>query len=479
MRTTACLAALATVASGVPYEYYYNTDCTVNPTGPYCWPKTYNTVPTTVCAGTSQSPINIAGATASHKLEAPKFATKAVCQTVTFFNNNHTIEASMEGCPLLTAEFNGTEYELQQLHLHSPSEHTIGGASYEGELHMVHYNTLKKKYMVVGVLLNSPSSSNGAVPGTNAFIDRMLGAKLDGTASINPLTGLANKATADFNTNEEKTVNFVQNFNPYAEVLPGNPTFYSYSGSFTTPPCTEAVDWVLMSTPVTVGASQMEHVRKYLAASTKKAAVISNIPGVTGQYRNNRPVQKLNERTVTLEMTEEFESEAAEGHEDNETFWYSGMLKPVGELFGFIGVLVMIVGVAIAFFNLFLLGVQQVTGRAGIHAFFSNSKLSLSVVRVQFAKAVILSLEILVAADVIDTLAKPVEAQTFTQLGLISMIVVIRTVLSLHLGHELHQIKEAHGGHMNTHDESTPLNPGHDESSSSEHSNPGVEMSGL
>ena len=59
----------------------------------------------------------------------------------------------------------------------------------------------------------------------------------------------------------------------------------------------------------------------------------------------------------------------------------------------------------------------------------------------------------------IDTLAKPVEAQTFTQLGLISLIVVIRTVLSLHLGHELHQIKNAHGGRMNHH-ETEPLDSG-------------------
>jgi uncharacterized membrane protein len=139
--------------------------------------------------------------------------------------------------------------------------------------------------------------------------------------------------------------------------------------------------------------------------------------------------------------------------------------------------MVMCFGGFVAFANLLVLGYKQCSGKEHVSALLSNSPVSLSVVRVQFAKAVILSLEVLVAADVIDTLAKPVEAQTFTQLGLISLIVVIRTVLSLHLGHELHSIKVAHGGHM-SHHETEPLTHG-TPSSSKEHSNPGVEMNGL
>jgi carbonic anhydrase len=453
-----CVAAFATAVSGnsaKPFTYDYSTvsksACTVNPNGPYCWPTSFNTSPDT-CGGLSQSPINIVHAAASNKLEALKFSTSAVCSTVSFANNEHTLEATTELCPLLNAEFNGTEYELQQLHLRSPSEHTIGGASFDGELQMVHKSKTTGKTMVVGVLLNSPSSGKGANHGNNAFIDRFLG------LGINPTTGVANPETAEFNTTEETEISFAENFNPYTAVLPGNPAFYSYSGSLTMPPCTEAVDWVIFASPVSVSSSQMLKVRTSLAA-THNGQGNYNPPLSPVQYRNNRPVQALKGRVVTLEIAEP-ESEKEAEHEEHETFWYSSMLKPVGEFFGFVGVLVMIVGGACSFANLARLGVRMIFGDSMCKsALLSNSPLSLSVVRVQFAKSVILSLEILVAADVIDTLAKPVEAQTFTQLGLISLIVVIRTVLSLHLGHELHQIKNAHGGRMNHH-ETEPLDSG-------------------
>ena len=473
MRTAVCVAAFATAVSGnsaSPFTYDYSTDCKVpHPTGPYCWPTSYGTSPAS-CSGLSQSPINIAHAAASNKLEALKFSTSAVCSDVLFVNNKHTLEAITEKCPLLNAEFNGIEYELQQMHLRSPSEHTIGGASFDGELQMVHRSKATGKIMVVGVLLNSPSSGSGANHGNNAFIDRFLG------ININPTTGENNPPTANFSTTEEKESSFPENFNPYTAVLPGNPAFYSYSGSFTTPPCTEAVDWVIFASPVSVSAAQMLKVRTSLAVTNGEGNYNPQLSPL--QYRNNRPVQPLNNRVVTLEIAEP-ESEKEAEHEEHETFWYSSMLKPVGEFFGFVGVLVMVVGGACSFANLARLGIRMIFGDSMCKsALLSNSPLSLSVVRVQFAKSVILSLEILVAADVIDTLAKPVEAQTFTQLGLISLIVVIRTVLSLHLGHELHQIKQAHGGHMNNH-ETEPLNTGSSSSTQQAHSNPGVEMSGL
>ena len=475
MRTAVCVAAFATAVSGnsASFTYDYTTvgkaACTTTPGGPYCWPTNYNESPN-VCGGLSQSPINIAHAAASNKLEALKFSTSAVCSDVSFVNNKHSLEAITEKCPLLNAEFNGIEYELQQMHLHSPSEHTIGGASFDGELQMVHKSKATGKIMVVGVLLNSPSSGSGAEHGTNEFIDRFLG------INTNPTTGVKNQVTSDFLTTTETEIKLTENFNPYTAVLPGNPAFYSYSGSFTTPPCTEAVDWVIFASPVSVSAAQMKFVRTSLATTNGKGNYSPQLSPL--QYRNNRPVQPLNNRVVTLEIAEP-ESEKEAEHEEHETFWYSSMLKPVGEFFGFVGVLVMVVGGACSFANLARLGIRMIFGGSMCKsALLSNSPLSLSVVRVQFAKSVILSLEILVAADVIDTLAKPVEAQTFTQLGLISLIVVIRTVLSLHLGHELHQIKQAHGGHTNNH-ETEPLNTGSSSSTQQAHSNPGVEMSGL
>ena len=70
------------------------------------------------------------------------------------------------------------------------------------------------------------------------------------------------------------------------ELLPESRTTYRYDGSLTTPPCTEGVKWLLMTTPVQLSAKQIQ-------------AFTSLIEG------NNRPVQALNERAVITDRVVE------------------------------------------------------------------------------------------------------------------------------------------------------------------------------
>jgi carbonic anhydrase len=62
-------------------------------------------------------------------------------------------------------------------------------------------------------------------------------------------------------------------------LLPTVRTTYRYDGSLTTPPCSEGVSWILLTTPIELSAEQ-------IAAFTRL---------VSG---NNRPVQPRNGRTV-------------------------------------------------------------------------------------------------------------------------------------------------------------------------------------
>ena len=57
-------------------------------------------------------------------------------------------------------------------------------------------------------------------------------------------------------------------------------SFYRYEGSLTTPPCSEGVTWIVMSTPM--------HVSKKTIAKFHK--ILGN---------NNRPVHPLNGRHIT------------------------------------------------------------------------------------------------------------------------------------------------------------------------------------
>jgi carbonic anhydrase len=64
-----------------------------------------------------------------------------------------------------------------------------------------------------------------------------------------------------------------------SKILPDRFTHYHYSGSLTTPPCTEGVQWFVLNTPVEVSKGQILQFR-------------------SAYSRNNRPLQPLNGRKV-------------------------------------------------------------------------------------------------------------------------------------------------------------------------------------
>jgi len=68
-------------------------------------------------------------------------------------------------------------------------------------------------------------------------------------------------------------------------LLPQARTTYRYDGSLTTPPCSEGVQWFVMTTPIALSGAQ-------IGAFT------------TLFHGNNRPVQSLNERPVLTDTVD-------------------------------------------------------------------------------------------------------------------------------------------------------------------------------
>lgn len=68
--------------------------------------------------------------------------------------------------------------------------------------------------------------------------------------------------------------------------LPVNHRVYRYTGSLTTPPCSEGVKWLLMEAPITVSVAQVQAVQKLFP-------------------HNSRPVQPLYKRVVLLDADSE------------------------------------------------------------------------------------------------------------------------------------------------------------------------------
>ena len=146
-----------------------------------------------------------------------------------------------------------------QFHWHAPSEHTIDGKLYDAEVHFVHTYSNSSLYAVIGVLFEVGDHSD--------FVDNLFEC-------------IDTRGTAD--ATECDVTGFLGELDMTK--------FWSYEGSFTTPPCTEGVKWTVIRKVMTMSASQLKRFTENLADD----------PDFAGGNGNNRLTQPLNERTLYL-----------------------------------------------------------------------------------------------------------------------------------------------------------------------------------
>lgn len=194
--------------------------------------------------GKSQSPIDIAETQPAEG--APMEFHYGSC-ALGAVNNGHTIQMNGDGAGFI--KVGAERYELQQFHFHARSEHTVQGAPYDMELHLVHQSA-GGGLAVVGVFLREGAE--------NAALAKFWGR-------------LPAKSSKHF---EDKDTQL-----GIADLLPADKSCYSYEGSLTTPPGTEGVKWFVMSKPAELSAAQLQTFRKLYD-------------------HNYRPTQPLNGRVV-------------------------------------------------------------------------------------------------------------------------------------------------------------------------------------
>jgi carbonic anhydrase len=177
-------------------------------------------------------------------------------------NTGHVVEVVYQAGSSIRLGRSVTDiYQLVQFHFHAPSEHTINGKHYDAELHLVHKNVLGQ-LVVIGVLLSQSATTPSGI-----FDDILTTAPMvEGTGSRDGITIAA------------------------ASLLPEDPGYFTYSGSLTTPPCTEGVRWFVMETPLSVSPFVIQRLHLLTA----------QFPGYNGFPDNNRPVTPLNGRTVLM-----------------------------------------------------------------------------------------------------------------------------------------------------------------------------------
>ncbi|WP_338760048.1 carbonic anhydrase family protein [Massilia sp. METH4] len=195
--------------------------------------------------GKAQSPIDIRAPRAG-AASPIGFAYRA--SSADIVNNGHTVQVDLaDGGDIDVA---GTTYRLVQFHFHTPSEEAVNGRRYPLVAHLVHRSDAGE--LAVVAVLFKRGRDNAALGPVFAGMPATAGEK--------------RAATAEFDA---------------AALLPERRGYYGYTGSLTTPPCSEGVRWHILKEPVEVSSAQLAAFRKL--------------------YRMNaRPVQPLNGRVVEV-----------------------------------------------------------------------------------------------------------------------------------------------------------------------------------
>jgi len=90
-------------------------------------------------------------------------------------------------------------------------------------------------------------------------------------------------------------------------LLPATSGVYTYSGSLNSPPCTEAADWFVFTTPATLSSCQLSQFTKVLSNNNRCL-----------QSRNDRPVHFLVQDSVCGDGIVEGNEECDQGPQNND-----------------------------------------------------------------------------------------------------------------------------------------------------------------
>lgn len=237
--------------------------------GPASW-HLLNTTTNGACAtGTNQSPIDMTAGTFTEvagsqlAVTIPDFAAGA-----TFENLGTTVEIVGEGGTMTLASKNQT-FEFQQFHFHLPSEHLDNGTSMAMEMHMV-FSSADGQIAVMGVYLDINNAAAAPAPAAGAKKTKRQAAEA-ASEMIETVLGsvgeISNPGTAT------KTPAFAMSG---LVAMLADTTFQSYSGSLTTPPCSEGVNWFVATEPLSVTLDAYKAARSVIGHNARFA---QNAPG--------------------------------------------------------------------------------------------------------------------------------------------------------------------------------------------------------
>ncbi|KAA0184103.1 Eukaryotic-type carbonic anhydrase [Fasciolopsis buskii] len=214
--------------------------------GPHTWALRFP-----AAAGKRQSPINLnTKSMVFDRTLKPLIVNFDAVVKETAEVKAHNFHVKVEGKGVLRGGPLETDYHLAQFHFHWGSgntwgsEHHVNGVSSPSELHMVFANS---KYGPNDVLTERPDGlsvlgiflqlGNQTNPALEHLCNTLVGLKKGDQKVLEPRLSLHDLVPKDTSK------------------------YYTYSGSLTTPPCSECVTWIVLDEPIIITQNQLDTFR--------------------------------------------------------------------------------------------------------------------------------------------------------------------------------------------------------------------------
>jgi carbonic anhydrase len=223
------------------------------------------------CGGPIQSPVALSSSSAI-KTDLPVFTTQYNTFPASLYDNGHSLYVTNKDTSVSNSiVFNGSTYNFLQMHFHTPSEHSIDGKILPMEIHLVHQEPISGAYLVLGIIFNHDGDTTGKA---NTLLQNIYNSwpATDGGGHPTEMYTNFSKTQKQF---DATAVNMKLN-----DLLPSDNKYYTYSGSLTTPPCSQGVTFLIYTTTSKVSSTVVK--------------------GYSKKFHNNnaRPIQPINNRTM-------------------------------------------------------------------------------------------------------------------------------------------------------------------------------------
>lgn len=211
----------------------------------------------TLCTtGKTQSPINFINEPTAYGQEigSPelKYSGLKVEQGEFWVNNGHSVQYQFDRklySDNLVMKRNELNWNLVQYHFHTPSEHHVNGKFYDTEVHFVH-QTEDGQLHVVGFF-----------------------GEVDDADKENPWLAQLFKNEP---TTEEKPIVATIELPDLQAMIQDKDGLFNYTGSLTTPPCTESVSWLVAKHHFTLSMAQLRQLQNWMGFNARPTQINLN-----------------------------------------------------------------------------------------------------------------------------------------------------------------------------------------------------------